>query len=350
MKRSLAALCLPLGLLACAHKPPAGFAPDPGLVARIRSIQMNTDGYACPGQTIGAGYVAVLDDGSRIPFATSYDEDHPPSLHVSFLDRVSPQARALDNGAWAADPDPLNSTSGFRLHAALRQNPQIAADTVIAPEYSCLPHSLSFEGYQGADGPDVTVRLAVGRSPYFEQLLIVAVESGRSATRYLLADATRIPPRGWLTIESAGGRGARGTSGRAGRDGTAGAQCGNGGPGAPGTAGGDGGAGGRGGHVLIISPSENPFLAGVVDARTPGGRGGAAGAGGAGGRGGAAGASGPSCPAGRAGTAGVNGANGVAGPDGRSGPPPQVITVPNAQALGTNIPPEVAKLLATARP
>ncbi len=345
-------MALALGAAACAHKPPAGFAPDPALVSRIRGIQMTTDASACPGQPIGATYVAVLDDGSRIPFASSYDEKHPPRLHVSFLDRSSPQARANDNGSWTADPDPLMSTSGFALHAALTQNPQLTADTVVAPDYSCLPHTIRMEGSHGADGPDVTVRLAMGRSPYYDQLLIVAVEDRRSQTRYLLADASRIPPRGWLVVESAGGNGSRGASGRAGRDGNQGAACADGTPGGAGGAGGDGEAGGRGGHIVIIAPNENPFLAGVVEARTPGGHGGEGGPGGAGGRGGAGGpvSAGVCATAGHAGAAGAGGTRGAAGPDGRRGPEPQVITVPNADALGNNAPPEALRLLASAKP
>jgi hypothetical protein len=341
-------MCLPAALVACAHKPPADFAPDPGLVARIRAIQMTTESWACPGQVIGASYVAMLDDGSRVPFATSYDADHPPMLHVSFLDRSSPQARANDGGSWTADPDPLLSTAGFALHASLRQNPSLSVDTVVAPEYSCLSHNLSFEGNEGGDGPDVTVRLASARSNFYPQLLIASVAVGRGAPHYLFADVTHIPPRGWLVVEAGGGRGGRGSSGRDGRNGTAGAVCTDGGAGGPGSGGGDGGPGGRGGHIVIISPAENPFLAGVVEARTRGGRGGAAGSGGSGGRGGAAGPSGTNCTAGHPGAAGAAGPNGNPGVDGRGGAPPQVITVPNAEVLGSNIPPELAKLLVPA--
>ncbi len=103
---------------------------------------------------------------------------------------------------------------------------------------------------------------------------------------------------------------------------------------------------------MIIAPNENPFLAGVVEARTPGGHGGEGGPGGAGGRGGAGGpvSAGACQAAGHAGAAGANGPRGAAGPDGRRGPEPQVITVPNADALGNNAPPEALRLLASAKP
>src|SRR3989454_12709062 len=80
-------------LASCSHAPPPDFAPDPGLVAQIRDIRIIT-GYAraCPGAVIPTSYEAVLADGSRIPFARSYDKKHPPRLHVVFLDRESPDA------------------------------------------------------------------------------------------------------------------------------------------------------------------------------------------------------------------------------------------------------------------
>ena len=67
-----------LALAACTHRPPPDFAPDPGLVARIRAIDMRVPQRACPGQSFPASYDAVLDDGARIPFAARYDKKHPP--------------------------------------------------------------------------------------------------------------------------------------------------------------------------------------------------------------------------------------------------------------------------------
>jgi hypothetical protein len=96
-----------LVLTACAKKPPADFAPDPGLVSRITELRIEVPAIVCPGQTISADYVAVLDDGSELPFATSYDEDHPPALHIVFLSRYSTAATPLGNGNWSASPDPL---------------------------------------------------------------------------------------------------------------------------------------------------------------------------------------------------------------------------------------------------
>src|SRR5690242_14140037 len=59
----------------CSHAPPEGFAPDPGLVAQIRDIRIvTTYARACPGAVIPASYEAVLTDGSRVPFARTYDK------------------------------------------------------------------------------------------------------------------------------------------------------------------------------------------------------------------------------------------------------------------------------------
>jgi len=93
---------------ACSHAPPADFAPDPGLVAQIRDIRIVTaQDRACPGGWIQASYEAVLADGSRVPFARSYDKKHPPRLHVVFLERSSPDAVSRDNGDWVTNANPL---------------------------------------------------------------------------------------------------------------------------------------------------------------------------------------------------------------------------------------------------
>src|SRR5437660_6485898 len=98
-----------LAVAGCSHAPPADYAPDPGLVAQMKAIRIVTTSTACPGQGFPASYTAVMNDGTEIPFATSYDKKHPPKLHVIFLDRSSPQADALQDGAWAAERDPLVS-------------------------------------------------------------------------------------------------------------------------------------------------------------------------------------------------------------------------------------------------
>src|SRR5205809_8135743 len=98
--------------VACFHAPPEGFAPDPGLVAQIRDIRIVT-GYAraCPGAVIPTSYEAVLADGSRIPFARSYDKKHPPRLHVVFLDRESPDAVSQEDGDWVTNVNPLTTVN-----------------------------------------------------------------------------------------------------------------------------------------------------------------------------------------------------------------------------------------------
>jgi len=91
MKR-VAPICVALIAAACSHGPPPDFAPDPGLVEQIREIRMATSTTACPGETFAAYYTAVLNDGALVSFDTRYDKNHPPRLHVSFLDRVSEEA------------------------------------------------------------------------------------------------------------------------------------------------------------------------------------------------------------------------------------------------------------------
>ena len=351
---------LPL-LAACSHQPPPDFAPDAGLVARIRTIEMQAPPAACPGQSFPVTYTAVLDDGSRVPFEARYDKDHPPRLHVVFLDRVSDDATPLEGGGWVAERDPLlTAQTGFRLRAALRANPTLAESATVAPDYDCLGHALSFSGSSGSsgrdggDGPDVTVRLALGRSAFYDRLLVIGVEVGVAPPFYLLADPDAVPPRDWLVVESSGGRAGRGEAGGAGGAGAAGTggTCpgADGEPGTDGGHGGRGGDGGRGGRITIIAPAENPFLSGLVDARTPGGdpgpggSGGKGGAGGAGGKGGTA-RDGSACPNGRRGVDGRTGTTGIAGRAGIDGPRPTVLTVPSRDVFGTRAPAELLDLL-----
>lgn len=349
---------IPLLLSACAKKPPPDFAPDPGLLARIQSLRIVTPPAVCPGQTIPTTYYAVLDDGSEIPFSTRYDDDHPPPLHVVFLTRYSPVAIALENGNWAAADDPLLSAmEGFPLQAILRHKPGVIGRVTVPPTYGCLPHVVAFEGATGdrgeggGPGPDVAVRLALLSSPFVDRLVVAEVTVESAPPMYVLADADEVPPADWLVVGSRGGSGGRGVDGRNGRKGAAGqAGCPGtaGGAGGAGGNGGAGGAGGRGGRVTVLVSDADPFLAGLVDARTeggPGGRGGRAGRGGDGGDGGAAEGDGRRCDAGPRGAAGPDGRPGPDGPDGGPGTRPQVLAVPAGSVFGARARPELVALV-----
>src|SRR2546421_7496384 len=286
--------CVTFLAVACSHAPPEGFAPDPGLVAQIRSIRIAT-AYtrACPGATISANYEAVLADGARVPFSRSYDKKHPPRLHVVFLDRESPDAVSQEDGDWVTERDPLATVStGFRLTATLRANSKVTSTVVVPPYYGCMPHTFTFSGEPGGageaggNGPDVTIRLAVVRSPFYNKLYVAGVQVGVAPPFYVLGDAASVAPADWLIVESRGGRGGAGLAGANGTDGSAGAAGCPPQPGAPGGNGGNGGpggSGGRGGRVSVVVPVDQPLLAGLVEGRSPGGAGGAGGAGGTGG-------------------------------------------------------------------
>jgi hypothetical protein len=366
-------LCATLFVLAaaCSKGPPPDYAPDPGLVSRIKELRMTVyNSRVCPGQAFRVSYDAVLDDGTRVPFESRYDKDQPPRLHVMFLDRSSREATPQGDGSWVASGDPIVSLlRGYTINAALRTKPEIQASSRLEPEYSCMSHEFAFRGHNGrsgsrdgrdyspggpgADGPDVTVRLGVVRSPYVERLLVAAIEVGDAPAIYSVSDAAVITPRDWLIVETAGGHGGRGLAGEQGETGREGAQgCpgGNGGAGGPGANGSPGGNGGRGGRITIIAAAEEPFLAGLVDARSPGGRGGDGGKGGPGGKGGVGGAALRSeCQAGQQGPAGRPGYPGQSGAAGYAGPRPQVIQVPLRDVFGTRMPPELAELLNTRR-
>ena len=346
---------------ACSHAPPADFAPDPGLVAQIRDIRIVTAyARACPGAVMPTSYEAVLVGGSRLPFARSYDKNHPPRLHVVFLDRTSPDAVTQQDGDWVTSGNPLATvTTGFRLTATLRANPSVTNTVVIPPDYSCMRHSFSFwgdagdAGQAGGNGPDVTVRLAVLRSPFYDRLFVAGIQVGLAPPFYVLGDATSVPPADWLVIESRGGHGSAGVAGTKGTDGSPG-QPGcppqPGGPGGNGGNGGPGGAGGRGGRINVIVPVDNPFLAGIVDAHStggPGGPGGAAGAGGKAGKGGqgASDANNRRCADAADGAPGRSGNAGAAGAEGAPGPRSFVATAPQGEVFGLQVPPELGALL-----
>src|SRR2546421_162945 len=236
---------------ACGPKrPPPSFAPDPGLVAQIRELRMSTNATACPGESFGAVYPAVLNDGSLVPFETRYDKDNPPRLHVVFLARSSPEATPLEGGGWSAYRDPLaTAMTGFRLSASFKAKPSISTSTVVTPEYTCLQHTFGFRGAgSGASGPQVTVRLGIVQSPFYDRLLVSGIEVEAAPPFYVLADARAVPPSDWLIIEARGSRGSRGAEGTNGVAGTAGQPGCPGGAGGPRGAGGNGSAGGAGGR------------------------------------------------------------------------------------------------------
>ncbi|PYO42617.1 MAG: hypothetical protein DMD29_03345, partial [Gemmatimonadetes bacterium] len=65
MRRLLPAVAL--AAAACHHGPPPDFVPDPALLDQIREIRMTVTPTACPGETFGATYAALLNDGSAVP-------------------------------------------------------------------------------------------------------------------------------------------------------------------------------------------------------------------------------------------------------------------------------------------
>src|SRR2546425_1067507 len=279
--------------LACAPNPPRDFSPDPSVVAQIQQIRIiPREPRACPGALIQADYEAILRDGTRVPFARAYDKKSPPRLHVRFLERNSPDAVARQDGDWVADPNPLATTAtGFHLTATLRADSKITTTLLLPPTYGCMPRRLAFSGsggitgLSGQDGPDVTVRLDVQHSPFYEKLFVARIEVGGAKPSYVVGDSASIGRTEWLTITSSGGDGGNGSAGSDGSDGfpgSAGCPAQAGGQGQNGSDGGAGGDGGNGGRITIVGSSDPPELAGFVGGFSRGGRGGGGGGGGGG--------------------------------------------------------------------
>src|SRR5207237_649037 len=85
----------------------------------------------------------------------------------------------------------------------------------------------------GGNGPDVTIRLAAVRSPFYDNLYVAGFQVGMAPPFYVLGDPTSVAPADWLIVESRGGRGGAGLPGA---NGTAGAAGPPGGPPHPGRA------------------------------------------------------------------------------------------------------------------
>ena len=177
------------------------------------------------------------------------------------------------------------------------------------------------------------------RSPTPDPAASMALVLAEASARFGLAD-----PLGALEL----GRKVLGeierSAGAAGCPAQAGAPGGNGGNG------GSGGPGGRGGRINVIVPLDNPFLAGIVAGRSPGGAGGPGGPGGAGGKGGKGGqggtdASNRRCPDAVDGAPGQAGSAGPTGSQGSPGPRSIVVTAPAREIFGVQVPPELGSLL-----
>ena len=114
----------------------------------------------------------------------------------------------------------------------------VNATVTVAPDYSCGPHAFAFMGENGlpgeagGNGPDVTVRIGIVPSPFYDRLLVAGVQVGVAPPFYVLADADWVAPADWLRIITQGGRGGEGAAGTAGLNGA------DGEPGCPGSPGG----------------------------------------------------------------------------------------------------------------
>jgi len=270
---------------------------------RVRAIRLNlSETRICPGQRIHASYAAVLDDGSTRALDGGA---------LAILTRQGDAVQPVDGGEWTSDPDPLASAvTGFRLSVWLTANPAVTAETTLVPVYSCSPRSFSFRGTgQGANGPDVTVRIAQVRSPFHDSVVVVAVEPANASPVHAMFLPSDLRQRR-IAVASLG---SAGRPGAAGRYGGATSPCANGEDGGDGQG---GQQGGDGGQLTLIADGDQAWLRGVVELLTGGGAGGA---------GGSAGQGGPAglrrtepgtrvpCPATRRGRNGRAGTSGAAG-------------------------------------
>ena len=154
---------------------------------------------------------------------------HEPDLELSHEpghghpEIIANHDDALNTG-WVALPQRPNEL-GFRLSAHLKVKPSANGFVSVDPEYSCMRHVFEFRGASGprgrpgAPGPDVTVRIAMLSSPFYENLVVSAVQVGAAPPFYVMANGDYVPPADWLKVASIGGTGGRGAAGRNGADG-----------------------------------------------------------------------------------------------------------------------------------
>lgn len=287
-------------------------APEPIAIARVRALRITPNqSRVCPGTPIEAHYTAVIDDASLRPIEES--------AVLGTLELTGVAAQPRTDGGWDTDPDPLvSAATGFHLHAALRENRAISADTIIVPQYDCHPVSL-WLATRGAPhpGPDVSVRVSQLRTPFYDSVALIAINVEDRPTMHVLLGPSQFQ-RGTIRISADGGAGAQGRQGATGLSGTS--ACADGGDG---TNGQDGEPGGSGGQFTVYVQDEHQGLLDLIQATNSGGRGGPGGRGGYGGRPGPPSGNPPCSP--RAGKAGTNGR---AGDDGRNGAPWRVRALP----------------------
>jgi hypothetical protein len=295
--------------LACASG--GGGAPRPTAArGALRSLAIvPASPSACPGEPIATRYVATASDGTRAPLSSG---------DLALLDRYGAGVSARADGSWQADVNPLvSAATGFRLHAVLKSDSSVRADTVLTPTYGCDKRTVDLR-WSGAADANAFLRLGVLRSPFHDSIVVASLEVG-SAVRQLFVLAPRDIRNGVIRLDASGRPGVAGKAGRAGTNGSA---CESGQPGENGD---DGSAGGPGGRIDLIVQADAPWLANLVAISNQGGPGGAGGRGGAGGSAGRAGSgTGASCRSAN----GRNGNPGRQGPAGLSGPVPAVSTIP----------------------
>lgn len=292
-----AALAAGCAAVPSAHSP----APTPARLD-IRALAiLPASPHACPGQAIGARYVATLGGGSRVALAPG---------DLSLLVRRGVAAEPRGDGSWQMDSEPLvSAVSGFHLSAALGSDTSVRADTTIVPTYECIHTSIELRASDQFHLTEAHVRLGTFATPFYDSVVVAVVETGDGAPIVTLLSPNQMRS-GAIKIHAPGKAGRAGRAGNQGADGQA---CANGENGDDGERGEPGQPGGR---VDIIVQNEAPWLDNLVAVSNPGGRGGQGGRGGAGGRAGQqVRQSGGACTS-RAGRAGRMGEPGLDGPAG----------------------------------
>lgn len=246
---------------------------DPAKVKAV-SIAMDAANPVCPGKVRLFTVTATMDDGSTKRTWSKPAEKNGKVDHGLFV-LTSPNGEfKVDptDGVWGyfSDPNPLKSLDGFVMQVALKDRPDIKAETVVPPTYECMTGLMivgqrgnrglsNTGGGKGADATEAIAEVGIVASKQFPKLLVMKGVS--AAGTFWYAGAVGSKPR--VEVRNQGGNGGGGASNSSGF-------------------GYNGGDGGNGAPLEVRYDKRHAELADLIAASTPGGAGGEGGSGPAG--------------------------------------------------------------------
>lgn len=247
---------------------------DPAKVKAV-SIAMDAANPVCPGKVRLFTVTVTMDDGSTKRTWEKPEEKSGKVDHGLFV-LTSPNGEfKIDptDGVWGyfSDPNPLKSLDGFVMQVALKDRPDVKAETVVPATYECMTGLMivglrgsrgvsNTNGGKGADATEAIAEVGIVATKQFPKLLVMKGVS--AAGTFWYAGALGSKPR--VEVRNQGGKGGGGSSNTNGW-------------------GFNGGDGGNGAPLEVRYDKRHAELVDLIAASAPGGEGGDGGGGSAGG-------------------------------------------------------------------